>query len=390
MWSRKNDRMVLDLKQVDQSEFKIVDDPQRGLHLVFPKKGKWVWPKEQRWLRSTMIDDSGAVVSCAWPKFGNYGEFLEDTDALKQELDRGGTVRWTEKMDGSLCIRSVVGGEVIMRTRGTMYGGVSSDEEEGRIPFGDRFRKIASERYPKLLDPSWIPEGKSLLLEYISPDNVVVVRNRDDDLVFLGGVDHFNLSILAWDETLELAAAGGLRVVGTSDLPRNPLLMVKEIEGWKGREGVVVRCCGDQIFVKVKSEWYKANHLMKSQMNYLTVAEFLEQSDIRSEEQLEAMLHSYEYDFEIIESAKVLYARCMVAEGIALEMRQEAEERFAGFMGSDGGRIEPETARRKEYAKLACAQRPIIKSMMFSLYDGKEQQVRDMIRKVIRNEGRMR
>lgn len=390
MWHHENGRAVLDLGKVDRSEFKVVDDPQRNLHLVFPKKGKWDWKDEEKWLRSVVVDGTGLIVSCSWKKFGNYGEFLDETDILKRELECGGPVRWTEKMDGSLCIRSVVGGEVIMRTRGTLYGGASTDDEEGRIPFGDRFRKVAQEKYPRLLDPTWVPEGKSLLLEYISPDNVVVVRNKEEDLVFLGGVDHCGPSILTWEETLELAVEGGLRTVGLRELPHNPLLMLEEVKGWKGSEGVVVRCCRDQIFVKVKSDWYKANHLMKSQMNYLTIAEFLEQSDIQSEQQLEEFLHSFEYDFEIIESAKVLYARCKVAEGLALDMRQEAERKLKEFEASGGALIEPQSAKRKEYAKIACTQRPVIKSMMFSLYDGKEQQVKNMIRKVIRNEGKLK
>ena len=81
MWSYKDGRAVLDLSAVDRSEFKIVSEC--GLNLVIPRKNKWSWDSNEKWLRSVVVDDNGLVVSCSWPKFGNFGEFLMDTDALK-------------------------------------------------------------------------------------------------------------------------------------------------------------------------------------------------------------------------------------------------------------------------------------------------------------------
>ena len=384
MWTHKDSRIFLDISKVNRSEFKVVDDLQAGFHLVLPRKGKWVW-NEDRWLRSIVVDNDGAVISCSWPKFGNYGELLDDTDILKNELDHG-VIHHTVKMDGTLCIRDVINGKVNLRTRGTLYGVGATDDEDGKISFGERFHRVASEKYPRLLDPSWIASGQSLLLEYVSSDNVIVERYKEEDLIFLGGTNHSKLSIITWEEMKEIAVDGGLKMIAVKELPRNPLAILEEVKSWKS-EGVVIRCNNDQTFVKVKSDWYKANHLLKTSLNYNTVVEFLEQSDIKNEQELEDFLHSFEYDFEIIESAKVLYARCKVAEEIAINLQRKATEMLMEF--ECGEQLVDPVVRRKTYAKIACAQNPVVKTMMFALYDGNSQQMKNMVRKIIRAEGKV-
>jgi len=383
MWTHENGKAILDIGKVDRSEFKVVDDPQRGLHLIFPRKGKWNWLEGEKWLRSVVIDDSGAIVSCAWKKFGNYGEFLDETGILIKELEHGRTVRFTQKMDGSLCVRSVINGKVILRTRGTLYGGDMMAEEEGRVPFGERFHKVANEKYPKLLDPFWIPSGKSLLLEYVAPDNAIVVRYSEEDLIFLGGIEHSGPSILTWEESQQIAEDGGLRLVDTKELPRNPLLMLEEVKGWKA-EGVVIRCNGDQTFVKVKSEWYKINHFAKSNMDYGTIAEFIEVNGIAEKEKLESFLFDNGFDFEIVSLALVLYDRYREIEADARRIQCEAENKFAEFVSRKW--IGPEKDRRKEYAKMACLQKPFVKSLMFLMYDGKKEEMETLVRKYARSE----
>jgi hypothetical protein len=126
---------------------------------------------------------------------------------------------------------------------------------------------------------------------------------------------------------------------------------------------------------------------MKTNLSYNTVVEFLEQSDIKNEQELEDFLHSFEYDFEIIESAKVLYARCKVAEEIAINLQRKATEMLMEF--ELGEYLVDPIVRRKAYAKIACAQNPVVKTMMFALYDGNNQQMKNMVRKIIRAEGKI-
>ena len=380
MWNRREGKAVLDLSAVDRSEFKVVSES--GLNLVFPKKNKWDWTEEEKWLRSVVVDDSGLIVSCSWKKFGNFGEFLSETDALKTALAKGEIVRFTHKEDGSLCIRSVVGDQVIMRTRGTMFGGESDDGSE---TYGEKFRRVAAAKYPKLLDSTWMT-GCSLLLEYVAPDNAVVVRYKEEDLIFLGGVEHEGPSILPWDPVVWIANDGGLRLVDLKELPTDPVKLLEEVKEWR-TEGVVARCDSDQVFVKVKSAWYLANHRMKYSMTYESIVEFSERAAVKDEDTLVTKLREYDYDFEVVESAREFYRRYVTARGAALYQQAEATELHHDTMLFIKTLQCPEAAKRKYFAQVACAKTPAIKSMMFALYDGRTERVDAMVRKLTLTEG---
>lgn len=392
---------TLNLKAVDRSEFKTVEEG--GLTLVFPRKNKWDWTAEERWLRSVVVDSKGHIVSTGWPKFGNYGEFQADTQVLNKALAGGSPVRFTHKEDGSLCIRDVVAGRVMMRTRGTMFGGQRG--EDGMPSFGERFAEVAVRKYPQLLDPKWFDVGISLLFEYVAPDNQVVVRYTEGDLILIGMLVHEPRKngkaqrpfIVPWGEMSEFAKSENLTLVELKELPTDPTGLLEEVKDWR-TEGVVVRCPDphtsdeDQVLVKVKSAWYLANHRMKHSMNYQRILEFVETSGIRNEQQLVDRLRASDFDFEIIESAKELYARYQAAELLADEWEAKARRLYEEFEADPMMQQLTELThlRRKEFARIACEQEPVVKSMMFSMYDERDEDIQSMRRRVVATEGRLR
>lgn len=320
-------------------------------------------------------------MSCGWPKFGNYGEFLDDTEVLDHDLDQGNQILFTHKHDGSLCIRSVIGGKVIFRTRGTLFGG--DYDEDGNEPFGVRFRRTAENRYPKLLDPKWEPE-RSLLFEYVSPENRIVVRYKEDDLIFLGFVNH-DLTVGTWTQTQVIAKDGGLSLVEVHDLPKSPELLLAEIKDWED-EGVVVRCKDSQVMVKIKSAFYRNKHYLKSNLNFNFIAEFIELANIKNEDEFVLELKKDDHDFETIEEATQIYRRYDEIFNVYEKHLAEAENLCNVFNSSVN--IEDKRERKKEYAKLACAQNSIVKSMMFALYDGKTSVLNTLRRKFILSKGK--
>jgi hypothetical protein len=148
----------------------------------------------------------------------------------------------------------------------------------------------------------------------------------------------------------------------------------------------------DQVMVKVKSEWYRENHRMRFSMTYAVVAGWIATEGVASEEQLVDLLKSRDYDFEIIESAKELYARCMVAAATADEWIAEARRLFAEFNADEMMKQLEDLPklRRKEFARIACEQEPAVKTAMFALYDGREDQVADLRQRIIDSEGYIR
>lgn len=391
MWSmRESDgRRVLDVSAVDRSEFKVVS--QDGLHLVCPKKNKWDWSDDERLLRSIVVNDKGEVVSCGFPKFGNYGEFQDDTEALNQALASGAPVFFSHKEDGSLCIRSVINGKVVMRTRGTMFGG--DDMEDGTPSFGKRFRKVAEEKYPILLDPSYCC-CESLLFEYVAPTNTVVVRYRDDDLIFLGAMAHYQLTPFVWDTIQSMAGDRGFNLVELKKLPRDPVAMLEEIKDWR-TEGIVARCDGSKVMVKVKSAYYLANHRMKFSMNYKTIVEFIDTSGVRSEDELVKKLKEYDYDWEIIESAKELYAKYLDVVAHADAWVATAHAMFDEVMveiaalSKDPPKADS-AEHRKRFAMVACQQHSVVRTIMFLLYDDRKERFANLYRRIIKTEAKIK
>jgi len=375
MWSFTGFGARLDLSKV-RSDFRQVSDS--GLTFICPRKNMWDWSFEERFLRSIIVDQDGYVVSSGWPKFGNYGEFLDDTETLKKDLEDGAPVRFSHKEDGSLCIRSVINGQVILRTRGTLYGGERG--EDGMESYKERFFRTA-QKYPKILDSNWMTD-RSLLFEYVAPGNLVVIRYKEEDLVFLGYVDH-SLHIGHWSEVEAVAKEGQLNLVRLHDLPRDPLELLEIIKTWKD-EGVVARCDQDQVMVKVKSAHYLAQHRMKFSINYRFMVEFAELSGINSEADLIKELQACDYDYEIIETTLPFYHRYKRASVSVDNTIHEAHEVINNFSSDKTD----EVGRRKELAMLISKLHGHIKPFVFALYDKKMSRVDALRRKTILTEGK--
>lgn len=371
MWRFEENTVRLDLSKVSK-DFRI--SSKNELILVCPKKGKWDWSDDERWLRSVIVNKKGYVISSGWPKFGNFGEFLQDTNILCEALKSDAPVFFTTKYDGSLCIRSVYRGKVILRTRGTIDGG--DYDEDGKAPFGVEFRNVAKDKYPLILNPEWMPD-RSLLFEYISPHNHIVVRYNEADLIFLGSVFH-NHKIECWNNIKKIAEEGSLNLVGLKQLPREPKLLREEINTWN-EEGVVARYENDDlILVKIKSDIYCAQHFLKSNLNYKFVASFLLDSSIKGEEHFADELKKLGMDFENLNTARELYKEYHQLETTFDQYLNQAKEAYDNFKGTT----------RKEYAMLALKQPPMIKTLMFSVYDDKKQRINLFRRKFLKNRGR--
>lgn len=360
---------------------------ENGLTLICPRKNLWDWNDQEKWLRSIIVNSEGFVVSCSWKKFGNYGEFKQDTEILNHALESN-VVKFSKKEDGSLCIRSVINGKVVMRTRGTMFGGKSDDPEE--LSFGERFIYVAKDKYPILLDPDFMTD-RSLLFEYVSPSNLVVIRYKEEDLIFLGFVRHSDLEIGKWAEIEEIASKCSFNLVRVYDLSKNPIELLEEIKNWKD-EGVVARCADDQVFVKIKSAFYLASHRMKFSMNYLTILEFIEKGDLKSENELENHLKGSGFDWEIVESAKEFYQRYIQAVKIKEDSLRTANEIIEKFNIVFSMEMEPRK-RKKEFAlfldKNITKNIFLVKPLAFGLYDNKENKVYDFCKKIILTEGNL-
>ncbi len=237
---------VIDMSTVDRERFDVTPGRACGetVLLIKPKPSTmWDWRAGEECLRSVLVRESGEVVSAGFPKFFNYGERPDD-DALMVEGVNAGQSLVTEKHDGTLIIRSVISGQVHMRTRGQV----------GLGSFHDAVMAAIAPSQAWLLDPDMHMHG-SLLFEYCGPDNQIVLRYEDAGLEALALVDLSDLSLTPLldkrtaTDAAELIAAQRAR---------------------RGVEGVVVWTfnIGTQrwLLTKVKSEEYVRLHALRTMM----------------------------------------------------------------------------------------------------------------------------
>jgi len=163
-------------------------------------------------------------------------------------------------MDGSLIIRSIIKGCVNFRTRGSH---ILADGFE--VPV----MSLVKEKYPALLDSNLFT-GKSLLFEYTSPDNRIVLEYSEAKLTSLGWMNLYDDKLPDFEGTIsasqEISSLTGVEAVSFSDLSYEINSLKDEVSGWRGREGVVAWCDNGAFLVKIKAEEYLKIHRLKYQM----------------------------------------------------------------------------------------------------------------------------
>lgn len=285
--------MRIDLAAINREDFVVSD--RGGRMLIVPQPTKFRWAGDELHLRSLLTTPDGEVLSSGFPKFFNYGEFETHTQEFRDAFSRG-EVRLTHKEDGSLIIADRIDGEPHLRTR--------ESHELGPFVF---VREHIERNHPALFDflrESDFAENHSLLFEYASLENRVVVKYDMPAFTLLGAVDKCTLQVVLDPDVLKSVSEEiGVPLVQEYDLPNNLDALLQEIWGWRGVEGVVARfqCNGEWRLIKLKSEWYLALHALLSHMSGKRLFKFCFTNNIFSLEDLELALASLGHDFEVIE-----------------------------------------------------------------------------------------
>jgi hypothetical protein len=253
-----------------------------GLRLIIPKKSSAladsIWTPENIHYRSRVETLRGETVSQGFKKFMNLGQGSEglrvDTAAVIKACLAGDAVA-TVKIDGSLIVRSVYQGQVLLRTRGSF----GYDHQENAFEIEECMR-----RYPRLLDPTYLPEH-SLLLEWVSPTNVIILRYEQPDLILVGAIDHQDLRYLRLSDLQTVAADLDVLLVEFFRLDENGwAALYKSLAVDTEREGYVVRIHDEQTLVKVKCAPYLAKHAFKYGMSAGKLVDLWLQMDRPSEQ----------------------------------------------------------------------------------------------------------
>jgi len=248
--------MRIDLSKIDQEQFFITEGIIAGekCFLVQPKHIAVKWTQENKIFRSSIWNSEGELVSASFPKFCNWGENLEHFPV--PETLEGCTI--APKIDGSTVIVSKYKGQWIFRTRGTFDARVHSNGHEIDLLVRDL-------NYLDVGD-TW---NKSLLFEWYSPNNRIILNYGDKPLFWLiGGVEHDTYRLF---EQTHLTADYWAMMFNYI-LPKTYQFdsieqLIGNVEHWRGLEGVCLYSNNDQVIHKLKANWYLNLHRLKSEIS---------------------------------------------------------------------------------------------------------------------------
>jgi hypothetical protein len=292
---------VINLDSIDRESFDI-DDTPHGI-LITPKRGKVEYLPHEIGLRSVLCAPDGRVLSRGLPKFFNHGENAAHDAETRRLLATGAVCHYTEKLDGTLIILSVIDGHPHFRTRGNDTLG----DFEGPV------MALVRERYPEVLDTDhWCSSdfACSLVMEYTAPTNRIVVTYDEARLTALGFVQHDTGAF--WPAAEGIEARLGTAKPRIRTLSTDLDTAAREAAEMTGDEGVVAwieRGPRDWHLVKMKSLWWLRAHALASFATYDRVREFMWANCINGASELLSALQAAGVDYEIASQHLGLFER---------------------------------------------------------------------------------
>ena len=248
--------MKIDIQKVDLTQFMVHEHSLNGeiVYLIQPQHIGTKWTQDNKHMRSVVVNYAGEVISASFPKFTNWGENPEHFP-VPTSLKNATVV---EKLDGSLLIVSKYNGQYILRTRGTVDASTMANGHELEIFKNTILSKLADN------NDTW---DYSVLFEWLSPINKIVLNYGDEpSWRLIGFINHINYSLAQQDMLDAMAKKYGFDRPPTYTFSSIEDLL-KDVDQWRGKEGVVVYSKNDQMLHKVKGAWYLALHHMKSELS---------------------------------------------------------------------------------------------------------------------------
>lgn len=312
-----------------------------------------IWTSHNLHYRSLIVDkNTKEVLSIGWPKFFNHGEkpsCYPDPNSFKDWIIE-------EKIDGSLVICDFVNNKFNMRTRGTS----SYTAQENFKDF-----ELLPQQYPKLVE--FLKDNNaSVLIEIVTPSNVIVVKTEEVKFVLLGVVCKNTLSIYSEEATQQLAKEVG--ILTPAKYSFNSLTEALEaVKHWKGKEGIVLSYNKNQNRIKMKSDWYLWLHRIKSQLNSEdNLIELFVNEQMPEYSEFYSLLVK-NFDWEIAEQLKPQISKLADAGTNVRKTIDHMKDFIATIKGY---------STRKEQARAITSSHEGINnnrsSMLFTLLDGKE------------------
>lgn len=226
-----------------------------GLHIIkYVSLGVDWSDKETRAARGLILDDNGNTIARPFEKFFNLNELLNrDTYSNEvQDLSSAddGVIEVSDKRDGSLVIAFNHNGKLKFASSGSL------DSPHTKM-FNIATRKLWDEELFNKVEE--LSKTYTLLFEYTSPDNRIVLDYDKERIVLIGIRETETGKDFTMKETKEITKGFGLEYVDLLEL--NTMEEVMEYtSSQEGIEGVVVLFTKTMKRIKIKTKEYLDNH----------------------------------------------------------------------------------------------------------------------------------
>jgi len=320
------------------------------VYLIQPQHIGTKWTQDNKHMRSVVVNYEGEVISAGFPKFTNWGE-NPDHFPVPNSL-RNCTVM--EKLDGSLLSVSKYKGQYILRTRGTVDASVLANGFELEVFKSTILNKLEDN------NDTW---GYSVLFEWLSPVNKIVLSYGDEPMwKLIGFIDHTDYS-LATQDMLDLMAKkyDFLRPETYTFTDVNDLL--RNVDKWKGKEGVCVYSKNDQYIHKVKSSDYLIKHRFKSEATLENTLDLYFSYGKPSYQEFESKL-TETFDYECFEMVRGYASQICDAS-------KEVNKIIDGFKSFVNNQLKGLIRKEQAQKVISSYSESNRSSMIFSLLDGK-------------------
>lgn len=343
--------MKINLTDVDKENFLVREGEINGVKcvLVNPNHIGTKWSRDTLVYRSSIWSEDGELLSGGFRKFFNASEKPDlYSDPLK-------FTDWNivSKQDGSLLVIDNIGGKLNVRTRGVFNYKVH--DSAGDIDF-------LINKYPKLFDNSWLDDGYSILCEYFSPNNRIVLNYGEEPTLWL-------LNLVDKDDYSYATQITTDNIARILDVPRPETFsfnswedIVESLENKTNFEGYVVYFNGDSEMVKLKTQSYLACHRFKEQATIDNLLDLFITWNYPSYEAFAARIEQ-SFDFECLKQCEADLKKICAAHA-------EAQTILGGmkdFVAAHKGLTRKEFAYKvnEVYGDLK------VKSFLFTLLDGR-------------------
>lgn len=270
------------LRERDEIAFKteiVNGEPVTIVAYMVANPQLWTLPNALE-CRGITFNAAGECISRPFKKFFNVNE-REDTQLgvlLKETI-----AQVTEKRDGSMITPALIGGQLFFKTKKSFYSSVAQNAQAAA---GEELKKVCR----IVLDLGYTP-----IFEYTDPRHRIVID--------YGTVPEFTLlairrtatgELIDYDNLVRWAEEMRVGVIPAFDLRNMEEICAVDQPEF---EGYVVQFTDDRQ-VKIKTEWYKRNHHLRTDIRERDIADMVIDETL---DDVKAFAVAEGYDISVIE-----------------------------------------------------------------------------------------